>query len=306
MPNSCVAAEVSSSLPSTEADIADSLALSAEALWNHARRATAHGYNQFLHGDRGKRRVICAPRFWLKSLQSGLYERVLLKVPVSTRVFSQRGHDVIENAEQHLNQSHMVVLDIENCFPSTKHSMVRDALLRSGFENSAATLLTRLVTYKGALPQGPPTSPSILSVVFAPLDEELEWLAAEFGATYTRYMDDLCFSANRPLDLLARRAERAIRHAGYRVNPAKRRVWGPNDRHTVTKIIVSSSLHPNQDYLEALVHELGRLRHGEFRLSVNRLRGMIDWVARLDADLGFRLKTMLHENACIGRVTQLM
>ena len=33
--------------------------------------------------------------------------------------------------------------------------------------------------------------------MFAPIDEKLTALAARRDATYTRYMDDLCFSSNQ-------------------------------------------------------------------------------------------------------------
>src|SRR4051794_22626012 len=122
MPISVVHGGLVASSPRTEAAIATALELTPDELWAGARRAATYGYRQFVLGESGKRRVICAPQTWLKRIQSALYERVLLGVRVSNRVFSHRGHDVVENAEQHLGHSHMVVLDIENCFPSTRHS----------------------------------------------------------------------------------------------------------------------------------------------------------------------------------------
>ena len=281
--------------PCTSLDVAARMGESIDALWSATRRIGRSGYSQFVVKLGSKRRVISAPREWLKSLQSRLYERVLLEFPVSDAVYSQRGRNVVLNAQQHLARTHMVALDIKDCFPSTKRTQVSAALRRAGLDEEAATLITRLTTAKGVLPQGPPTSPYILNLVMAPIDDALSSLAEKFSATYTRYMDDLCFSANQPLADIVGPAAEILATGGYRINEAKKRVWGPNDPHTVTKIIVASSLQPNEEYLHDLTQELETYDPRAGALNKNQLLGKIAWVMQLNAELGVRLMRRFKE-----------
>lgn len=120
----------------------------------------------------------------------------------------------------------MVVEDVKDCFPSTTVSSVRDAFKQLGYDALAAGLLTKLVTYRGSLPQGAPTSPAVLNLVFASIDRELAESSCEAGAVYTRYMDDLCFSAGHPLDRFSRDVAAVLGRHGYTVNKRKRRNLG--------------------------------------------------------------------------------
>ncbi len=282
-------------IPRTSVEVAELMEAPLDDLWRATRRARRDGYSPFVLTLGSKKRVISAPRAWLKSLQSSLYEKVLLRFPVSDSVYSKRGRDVVLNAQQHLGRPHMVVLDIKDCFPSTTHSVVAAALERSGLEPSAASLVTRLATAKGVLPQGPPTSPHVLNLVLHPVDDALSMLAGQFSATYTRYMDDLCFSADQPLGNLVRPAAAILAARGYRINQKKRRVWGPNDPHTVTKIVVNSSLNPDPDYLEALTAALEDYGEGVGMLNRNELLGRISWVNQLNPGLGSRLRQRFEE-----------
>jgi hypothetical protein len=221
-------------------------------------------------------------------LQRVLVDQVLAVVPVSAHVYSKRGRDVVQNARQHLNRKYMVVMDVRDCYPSTSHRMVNCALRRSGFDDGSAGLVSRLTTYSGRLPQGPPTSSALLNLVLADTDAELAALAAEYDSTYTRYADDLCFSADAPLHQLRRRAARILHVHGYQINDSKCRTWGPNDRHTITNILVDTALHPDPNYVRAVV-EL--LRSGGARLD--SVRGQVNWMVRLDPSIGQLLQREL-------------
>jgi hypothetical protein len=252
------------------------------------------GYRQFTIRVGSKKRAICAPRDWLMDAQRSALDEIFRWFDVPQCVYGVRGRDVVANARQHLDRQYMVALDIRDCFPCVRVLAVRRGLHRLGFDRGAVALLTKLVTYHGQLPQGPPTSPAILNIVFAPLDHELNELAAQYGGVYTRYIDDLCFSSHFSLDGLVGKAVRVLRRSGFSVNRQKYRNWGPTDPHTVTKIVVASSLQPTREYLLALTRELARLKRGESGMSVDALRGRIAWVRRLDAELGASLNDTLR------------
>src|SRR5690606_20323819 len=74
---------------------------------------------------------------------------------------------------------------------------VRAFFRRIGWNNAAARVLMELCTHAGGLPQGAPTSPRLANLVNYRLDARLAGAARTFGATYTRYADDLTFSLAR-------------------------------------------------------------------------------------------------------------
>jgi RNA-directed DNA polymerase len=275
--------------------ISEALAMNPATLSAALAAISTRGYAPFVKVKGHKRRVIHAPRPWLKKLQKRAYKEILLAVPVSEASYSRPGRGVVANAQVHLGNPHMTVLDVQDCFPSTSTQAINSAFQRLGASVTAAATLTRLITHRGVLPQGPPTSPAVLDVVFEPIDEAFRALARENDAVYSRYMDDLAFSGNKPLSGLSKEVAKKLRKFGYNTNPAKRRVWGPSDPHTLTNIVLkSSSLHPTQEYLSAVVYQIRLARRGDGTISHRKLEGMVSWVSMLDARLGSWLRARLR------------
>jgi len=256
-----------------------------------ARRAGSMYSRQILQIGT-KQRVIDVPRPELKAIQRKVHDRVLRTIPCASAVYGIAGKGVIKNAQQHLKQPFMAILDIADCFPSITVAMIRHALYRAGFDDIAVRHITRLVTLRGRLPQGPPSSPAIMNIVLDMVDAELELVATAEGCVYTRYMDDICFSGDHDLSSLLVRARAILQRNGFRINKRKTRCWGPGDRHTVTKILVASSLSPTPEYLNALKNELKRSNSHMSLRDRNRLRAKIGWVRALNSALGKQLDRM--------------
>jgi RNA-directed DNA polymerase len=208
------------------------------------------------------------------------------------------GRGVVDNAKRHLGQDHLVALDVSDCFPSTTVRQVRDAFERAGTIPAAAGALTRLATFGGFLPQGPPTSPVVLNLVFMPIDEALIGLALTYGATYTRYMDDLTFSGPEVLTDLLPKATAILKRFGYKVNASKTRSWGPADPHTITKIVLGTTLNPEPEFLADLVTILRKCEAGDTSVSLPEIRGKIDWIRQLNPSLA---KPLLRRFAVLGK-----
>lgn len=273
--------------------IAADIGVTLPELHSSARRAQ-HSYVPFVLAIGSKRRVIHSPRRWLKDLQRAIYDRVLADLPVHEAVFSCRGRGVVRGAQQHLNQAYMAILDVKDCFPSTTMRRIRDSFGAHGFKPIEEGLLTRLVSYRGLLPQGPPTSPAVLNLVFAPIDAALSDLAKSHQAVYTRYVDDLCFSGARPVRRLATEAGRVLRQFGYRANPDKYRVWGPNEPHTVTKIVVTGALNVTEEFMDALISEMKHLADRDGPLSKEQVLGRIAWVNQLNPERAAELTEVIR------------
>ena len=67
----------------------------------------------------------------------------------------------------------------------------------AGYDKPVATLLAKLCTLRGHLPQGAPSSPALANLVMGRFDEIVCAYCDERGIIYTRYSDDLTFSADR-------------------------------------------------------------------------------------------------------------
>lgn len=94
----------------------------------------------------------------------------------------------------------------------------------------------------GVLPQGAPTSPMLSNLASVELDASLHAYASENGLTYTRYADDLTFSAAELGTLkvgdINRAVVRRIRQARFRENEKKTRISGPGSRKVVLGLLV--------------------------------------------------------------------
>lgn len=172
----------------------------------------------------GSLRRLYEPTTKLKALQRALLHNYLATFPVHPAATGfRKGSSSVANARRHLGQQVVITADIEGFFAAT--SRARVAAFFRGIQKDAVTpaILTRLCTFRGALPQGAPTSPILSNLVNRELDAELIRLVLETGGRYTRYCDDLTFSWPRggPPAHVERTVRRALLDRGYRLNPHK-------------------------------------------------------------------------------------
>lgn len=159
------------------------------------------------------------------------------------------------------------------------------------------------------LPQGAPTSPALANLCAYRMDCRLAGLAKRFGATYTRYADDLTFSGDHELRRTQLRLRkwviRVVTEEGFTLNAAKTRVKSQSDRQTVTGLVVN--VKPNVrrrdfDLLKAILTNC--VRHGP--ASQNRdklphyrahLQGRVAFVASIHAVHGAKLRAIFDRIA---------
>ena len=158
-------------------------------------------------------------------------------------------------------------------------------------------LLRRLGTPH--LPQGAPTSPALANLCAHRLDQRLTGLAAQLGARYTRYADDLAFSGDAlPVSALVRLVGAIAADEGFRVNAGKTTVRGRGDRQLLGGLVVNAAPavpRDSYDQLKAILHNAARTGpaaqnragHPDFRAH---LLGRIAWVAQTHPARGARLR----------------
>jgi len=91
--------------------------------------------------------------------------------------------------------------DVKDAFPSTSGLAVFNAFLDMGYGFNASFYLTCLTTWrvgsgnKFGLPQGAPTSPRLFDLCFWDIDYKLWKLASKWNGHYSRYADNIFFTA---------------------------------------------------------------------------------------------------------------
>ncbi len=108
------------------------------------------------------------------------------------------GKSTVTHTDAHKGNKHFFYTDLEKFYPSISSRRVYNALVDQNFSPDISRILTKLVTYKGHVPQGAPTSNVISNIVFLPIDRQLRAFCKKHGITYTRYVDDLLFSSPKP------------------------------------------------------------------------------------------------------------
>lgn len=101
--------------------------------------------------------------------------------------------------------------------------------------------------YIGVLPQGAPTSPMLSNLAARKLDESLYEFAQKNGFVYTRYADDITFSAtilpsSKSIGKLRNEIILLIRKNGFYENIDKFHIAGPGARKTVLGLLVDGEV----------------------------------------------------------------
>jgi len=144
-----------------------------------------------------KTREITPSERLLKAIQQKINTKILQQIPVPDYIYgSTKGKSSIANSKIHKGKKFHFCLDISNFFPSISNSRVNQTLLDLRFHPVIASLLTKMMTYQGHVPQGAPTSSAIANLVlYFAIDLKLEPIFKAHGITYSRYIDDLNFSS---------------------------------------------------------------------------------------------------------------
>lgn len=314
----------------TPAKLAEALAIPVSRLrWLcfHTEVATRMHYVAFeIPKKSGGTRQLSAPHKSLASAQEWILNNILNKLPTEEAAHGfVPGRSTVTNALPHAGKDVVINVDLEAFFPSIGFGRVRAMFRRLGYSGAISTLLALLCTecprkkvvYDGVtyyvatgprgLPQGACTSPAISNQIARRLDRRLTpWMAkAEF--TYTRYADDLTFSASgEASENVARvlaRVETICAEEGFRINRKKTRVQRPQTRQTVTGLVVNVAPAVPRDIVRrvrAILHRAktegldaqNREGHPNFRAW---LGGMIDYIAMVKPQLGLVFREQLQQ-----------
>lgn len=156
---------------------------------------------------------------------------------------SVKGTNNFLNARAHIGNKYFFLVDLKNFFPNITHHQVFKMFLNNNFSPAASSILTKLTTYRGSLPQGAPTSPIIANLVFAETGNKLMEAIKDYRVTFTSYLDDLAFSSKKDFKSLTFKLLEILRNDRFYLHHKKisYRTYKPE----VTGLIIhQNKLHP--------------------------------------------------------------
>jgi RNA-directed DNA polymerase len=207
---------------------------------------------------KGGSRIIQAPNNELKSIQTILNEYLQSYYywikPSESHGFTINPNEtiktcnILENAKPHVGKNYVLNLDLKDFFPSISANKVYELFTSElfKFNEQIATLFTLLLTNKGFLPIGSPSSPVISNFICISLDNDLLNYAIKNQLTFTRYADDLTFSSNQLIDKNhIEEINQIIANHHFQINHKKTRISKYSSKQVVTGLTVNEK--PNID-----------------------------------------------------------
>lgn len=264
----------------------------------------------------GGTRLLFSPKPRLKEAQRRILRGILDRVPAhSAATAFVRGRSVRQHAAAHCGRQVVCSWDIRAFFDAVSYRRVRNFFVWLGYGPKPARILALLCTTSSEkrerwtgrfLPQGAPTSPALANAVCWRMDKRLSGLARRFGATYTRYADDLAFSGDeafkRGLSRFIPRVRTILKESGFTAHEEKLRIHRAGRRQTITGLVVNHSPAPPRLEYDRLRAILTNARRAGSLESQNReahkdfeahLRGRIAWMAQSRPERGRKLLAML-------------
>jgi hypothetical protein len=293
----------------------------------HRKIATTTHYVRFsVPKKSGGRRIISAPMPKLKALQHWVLENILNKIPVheaANGFVAQRS--ILSNASNHIGKDVVVNIDLKDFFPTISYARVKGLFCKLGYSEKIATVLALICTEsdreeamldgkkyfistgKRALPQGAPTSPAITNIICYKMDRRFKGIADKLSFSYTRYADDLSFSANgndqtKKVQRLLWRIKKIITDEGFTIHPKKVKVMRKGAKQEVTGIIVNKKAGIDRKMLHrfrALMQQIAKhgLENKKWKGGniISEMMGYANFVAQVKPAQGNKFKTQLQQ-----------
>ena len=187
---------------------------------------------------------------------------------------------IVDNAKKHVGHHYVLNIDLKDFFHSFDRNKLKMGFMYEPFnlngdKEPLAFLLASLCTHpfeiegeeKTVLPQGSPTSPTLTNLLCKKLDRRLNGLANRFGATYTRYADDITFSSPHNIyqhiknpvlnekgcyDNFMAELERLINEENLITNSRKTRLQKSGYRQEATGLIVNEKVNVRRRYVRQI------------------------------------------------------
>ena len=233
----------------TVTDLARHLGVSSNYIWDLSRELDSDEAGLYRSWDMPKRsggtRPIDSPKNRLKYVQKLINEKILQRTKISDMAIGGvRGKRLKDNLVAHVGQPMIANFDLKSFFTNITNSQVYRTFIYIGASPDVARILTRLTTYKGRIPQGPPSSPMLANIVagyegMLSLDKRLISLCRKQKFQTKRWIDDISFSGAPYLSKFETTIEKIIEQSGFTPNRDKTEFASKEKAQIVTGHLVN-------------------------------------------------------------------
>lgn len=248
----------------------------------------------------GGLRRIMSPYRELRETQTWIKENILDKIPQPNCVTGfTKGRNTLRNAKIHEGQKFVLKVDMADFFETIDFIKVYWAFKRMGYEKNVSVCLAKLCTAKindykydqlkdreeiqklfeelkkKQLPfliQGAPTSPGLANIICYRMDRRMMGLANIHGFNYSRYADDMTFSAdsigNLPKIGMIRRI---VESEGFHLKEEKTELLHEGNRQIVTGLLVDGHVRVPGNYKKDIMRHIHFCQRYGGREHFNRI-----------------------------------
>ncbi len=218
-------------------------------------------------------RLISAPMPRLKKAQLYILEQILNKTNTHPKAHGcVIGKSILSNAEPHVNKAVVINQDLKNFFPTITYNRIKGVFKSFGYSEQIAVIFALLcsepkildISLLGEnyfaqrgnrfLPQGSPCSPAITNVLCKNMDFRLEGIAKKYGFDYSRYVDDITFSAENEqfsnIPKVLKYSRKVVEDENFVLHPEKLRIMKRHQRQEVTGVVVNEKPNVNKKSLK--------------------------------------------------------
>ncbi|WP_312146356.1 retron St85 family RNA-directed DNA polymerase [Brevundimonas sp.] len=248
-----------------------------------------------------EKRIIAQPASEVKYLQGVLRDVMLEGLPIHRCATAYRkGVRLVDNAIPHSGTSKILKMDFRNFFNSITSSDWRRYCEDSEILSSEDIHLTsRLLFWRKSggralrLSVGAPTSPILSNILMYQFDCAISDLLAEEKVSYTRYADDLTFSAPRTGYMVdvkgyVRRAIKEIKYPSQlRINKEKTSYYTNKYRRSVTGLVLANDgrVTVGRDRKRRVFVGLYKFSRGELdQSSAMQIAGLLSFIISVERD----------------------
>ncbi|MFA9273558.1 MAG: reverse transcriptase family protein [Candidatus Aquirickettsiella gammari] len=263
-----------------------------------------------------KLRELAEPKSELKILQKRIIARIFchLKFPdyLHGGIKSQIPKDFLSNATVHAKAETAVTVDIKSFYPSITFTQVLHVFqLLFKFPPAVADTLARITTFKGAVPQGAPTSSYIANLVMWEKEYSLASKFEQQGYVYSRLIDDITVSNDKPIPAdtatkIVTQLAKMLSAYNYQIHPKKTNIYSKSNPE---KLMCITGLWLNRGTPRLEKEKRNKISHAvvdllekaksdktseKYHNQFNSISGQVALLQRLEHKEACRLRSILN------------
>jgi retron-type reverse transcriptase len=236
----------------------------------------------------------------MKMVQRWILEEILYKIPISDNAYGFRkglSSPLKLNAENHKNNLFIFKMDLKDFFPSIDRDRVYYIFNQMGYNPTVANMFANICTLNEVLPQGAVTSPCLANLVCKQLDKRIFKYCGKREIVYTRYADDLTFSANDKVLLksIFGMIKKIVEDEGFKINDRKTHFLTPKGKRTITGVTISNhdikAPKEMKQKVRAMIHHA--IVSGDYSSS-QQIKGYIAYICSIEDDYLQRIKAYIQ------------